>query len=212
MKLIVSNNKIIDNPSKVHVKNYFGDLLKNSRYTIELKKSENERLIFKWERFIGITAQLYTSNKKPEAKDSINFFSYNNAINASLLFLNGNEKWREILKMKKIDDFNFKLLTRSIFKITAIISFIGSISAVTISLLSSIDSSGTLANWLNSNDPTYYPAFAIFLFAIVITEITSIVYRVELEKQQKIGAPPMYLFMIFIVALVFAFLSLFGSN
>jgi hypothetical protein len=120
MKLIVNHNKIIEEPSKVQIRNYFGDLLKNSRYKIELNKSANEKLVFKWERFIGITAQFFSYNDKPEQKDSVNFLSYSNAINAAILFSNGNDSWRDILKMKKADDFNFKLFTRNIFKVTNI--------------------------------------------------------------------------------------------
>lgn len=212
MKLIVNQSKIIEEPSKVQIRNYFGDLLKNSRSKIVLKKSASERLVFRWERFIGITVQFFSYDDKPEQKDSVNFLSCNNAINAAILFSNGNDSWRDILKMKEADDFNFKLFTRNIFKVIAIVSFVGSLLAVAISFLSSVDSSGTIANFLNTDDPTYYPAFAIFFYAVIITEIPSIVYRIELEKQKKWGQHPMFLFILFIMALVFTILSFYQPS
>lgn len=58
MKLIINQENEIENPPRLQVKSSFGLLFRSPKNSLEFKKSQNERLVFKWDRYIGLTANV----------------------------------------------------------------------------------------------------------------------------------------------------------
>lgn len=193
MKLIINQENEIEDPPRLQVKSSFGLLFRNPGNSLEFKKSQNERLVFKWDRYIGLKVELVSYNDEIIQKDSVPFLSFNRAINAAKLFTKGSKAWQGILKMKTVQSFNSKNIIRRVIKGATYTSLVALPVFYIFSILIKLNSNhpAVVSFMADESNPPFYLAFAFVFYAWFFAEIPSFAYRDDFggNSRQKMPLP-----------------------
>jgi hypothetical protein len=203
MKLIINEKEEINDPARVQVKTSFGRLFENKRAKIELKKSANERLVFTWNNYIGIVAELISYNDKVVSKDSIPFLSFRKAISAAKLFSSSGNGWKETLKMKHGEEFNSKNIIKNIIKIASYLCYVSIPLFLILGIISSFNPTNPIIELIRTEEKSFIPFFAVLMYSFFLSELPSFIYRDELDGQRKGAYPPAYIFLILAMGIIF---------